>query len=75
MPRSLANQRIFGVKLSEERPPPVELPARVGLHYFRVQRAESQKMWERIKDEKAIVVRWPDAEQSDLQLTLYMMVP
>jgi len=75
MPQSLANQRVFGVQLAQELYPPVELPAQVGLHYFRVMRGESARLWERIKQEKAIAVRWPGIESSDFDITLYMTVP
>jgi predicted component of type VI protein secretion system len=75
MPQSLANQRIFGVQLAQELYPPVELPAQVGLHYFRVMRSESTRLWERIQQEKTIAVRWPGVETSDFEITLYMTVP
>ena len=75
MPQSLANQRIFGVQLNYESYPPVELPAQVGLHYFRLVRGESARIWERIEQEKAIAVRWPGIESSDFDITLYMTVP
>jgi len=75
MPQSLASQRIFGVKLTQELYPPVELPAQVGLHYFRVMRSESTRLWDRIKQEKVIAVRWPGIESSDFEVTLYMTVP
>jgi type VI secretion system protein ImpJ len=75
MPKSLANQRVFGVKLAHELYPPVELPAQVGLHYFRVMRSESERLWERIQQEKSIAVRWPGIESSDFAVTLYMTVP
>jgi type VI secretion system protein ImpJ len=75
MARSLAAQRIWGVKLAEERHPPLELPSQAGLHYFRLNRGESQRMWDRIKDEKQVAIRWPDAEKSDFAITLYMTVP
>ena len=75
MPQSLANQRVFGVKLAHESYPPVELPAQIGLHYFRLHRSESSRMWERITKEKAIAARWPGSESSDFELTLYMTVP
>ena len=75
MPQSLANQRIFGVKLAQELYPPVELPAQVGLHYFRVMRGESARLWERIEQEKSVAVRWPGIESSDFGITLYMTVP
>jgi type VI secretion system ImpJ/VasE family protein len=72
---TMVGKRIFGLKLQEERYPPVELPAQAGLHYFRVNRQESQRMWDRIKEEKAMGVRWLGMENSDFALTLYMTVP
>jgi len=75
MAKSLWKQRIWGVKLAEERHPPLELPSQSGLHYFRLGRGESQRMWDRIKDEKAVAITWPDAATSEFQLTLYMTVP
>ncbi|HUV64531.1 MAG TPA: type VI secretion system baseplate subunit TssK [Sedimentisphaerales bacterium] len=75
MPHSLANQRVFGMQLAQELYPPVELPAQVGLHYFRVVRAESARLWDRIQQERAIAVRWPGVETSDFEITLYMTVP
>jgi len=75
MPRSLAKQRVFGVQLTRELYPPVELPAQVGLHYFRVARDESARLWDRIQQERAIAVRWPGVETSDFEITLFMTVP
>jgi len=75
MARSLANQRIWGIRLAEERHPPLELPSQVGLHYFRLMRADSARMWERIKQEKSIAIRWEGIEASDFELALYMTVP
>lgn len=75
MPRSLASQRIFGVKLSQELYPPVELPAQVGLHYFRLSPSESARIWERIEQEKCLAIRWPSIETSDFEATLYMTIP
>ena len=70
--RSFAQQRIFGVRLAEERHPPVDLPAQVGTTYFRLMRTESARMWERIVAEHAIAARWLDMESSDFGLTLFM---
>ena len=69
------NQQIFGVQPAQELYPPVELPAQVGLHYFRVMRGESARLWDRIQQEKTIAVRWPGVETSDFEITLYMTVP
>lgn len=75
MPESLVERRVFGVKLSEERHPPMELPSHVGLHYFRLNREESARMWERVQQEKILAVRWPEIESADFEITLYMTVP
>ena len=75
MAKSRIALRIFGLKLTEERHAPMELPAQTGLHYFRVVRAESQRMWEAVKEEKSVGIRWPDMETSDYGITLYMTVP
>lgn len=75
MAKSMIKRQIWGVKLNEERHPPVELPAQTGLHYFRLNRAESARMWERVVDEKSLAVRWLGSDSSDFALTLYMTVP
>ncbi len=75
MARSLVTRAIWGVRLEEERHPPLTLPSEVGLHYFRLLRAESARMWERVRDEKAMAIRWPGMESSDFKITLYMTVP
>lgn len=75
LPRSMANAAVFGVKLKEERVPPVQLPAQSDLHYFRVLRADSARVWQKLQLEKAAVLRWPGQEASDFQVTLYMTLP
>lgn len=75
MPRSLATRAIRGVVLKEERVPPLQLPARTGLTFFRVNRAESGRVWQQIQVEKSGVLRWPEADASDFQITLYMTLP
>jgi predicted component of type VI protein secretion system len=72
---SMVGKRIFGLKLQEERYPPVELPAQSGQHYFRINRQDSQRMWDRIKEEKSMAIRWLGMENSDFSLTLFMTVP
>ncbi len=74
MARSMVTRNIFGVKLELERTPPLELPSQTGLTYFRLMRSESARMWERIREEKELAARWPDAESSDFGLTMYMTV-
>ncbi len=75
MPKSMVKLNIFGVKLAEERHPPLELPSHAGLHYFRLVRAESAKMWERVQQEKSVAVRWPEQEGLDLgEVSLFMTI-
>ncbi|MDP2895759.1 MAG: type VI secretion system baseplate subunit TssK [bacterium] len=75
MAKSLVTRAIWGVRLEEERHPPLTLPAEVGLHYFRLRRDESARMWERVQEEKAMSARWPGMESSDFKVALYMTVP
>jgi type VI secretion system protein ImpJ len=75
MPKSMIKLNIYGVKLVEERHAPMELPSASDLHYFRVDVAQSQKMWERISGEKAMAIRWPENEAFEYQdVSLYMTV-
>jgi type VI secretion system protein ImpJ len=74
MALSLATRAIWGVKLSLDRIPPLELPSETGLTYFRLLRGESTRMWDRIKEEKAVALRWPTIKDSDLKAALYMTV-
>ena len=75
MAKSMIGQRIWGVKLQEERHPPLTLPAKGDLYYYRLMRSESQRMWDRIKEEKMMAVRWPDMQTADYQVSLYMPIP
>jgi type VI secretion system ImpJ/VasE family protein len=72
MPKSLATRAVRGVELKEERFPPMQLPAVAGVTYFRLNRAESARVWQLLQTEKAAVIRWPDQEKSDFAVTLYM---
>ncbi|MFG0304804.1 MAG: type VI secretion system baseplate subunit TssK [Phycisphaerales bacterium JB040] len=74
MAKSMWQNRIRGVRLSEERHPPVELPAENGLHYFRLHRDESKRMWERICAEREIAAVWPNIQGSDFEVSLYMTI-
>jgi type VI secretion system ImpJ/VasE family protein len=77
MPQSLATRAIRGIELKEERHAPLELPAAADLHYFRLERANSARMWQQIQTEKAATIRWTGGELdwSDASFTLYMTVP
>jgi type VI secretion system protein ImpJ len=75
MPKSMASRAIRGVLLKEERFVPLELPAKAGLHYFRLLRSVSTRAWDQIQAEKAAVIRWPDEGVSDFQISMYMTLP
>ncbi len=72
MPRSLATRAIWGVRLKEERIVPLELPAANDLHYFRLLRSDSQRVWDLLKVEKQAIIRWTGKEDADYHITLYM---
>ncbi|MAY74359.1 MAG: type VI secretion system baseplate subunit TssK [Phycisphaerae bacterium] len=73
---SMARTRVRGVRLEEERHPPLALPSKVGLHYFRVRRADSQRMWDKIAQEKAIAINFDGIENAGFDsVTLYMTFP
>ncbi len=72
MPRSLATRAIWGVRLKEERIVPLELPAANDLHYFRLLRSDSQRVWDLLKVEKQAIIRWTGKEEADYNITLYM---
>jgi predicted component of type VI protein secretion system len=77
MPQSLATRAIRGIALKEERHPPLELPAQSDLHYFRLDRAASERMWQQIQSEKSATIRWTGSELdwSGSDFTLYMTIP
>jgi type VI secretion system ImpJ/VasE family protein len=77
MPLSLVTRAIRGMVLKEERHVPLELPAAADLHYFRLDRAASERIWKQIETEKAAAIRWTgnELDWSDANFTLYMTVP
>lgn len=75
MPKAFVRRPIYGIKLKEERIPPPELPAKSTLKYYRILRSDSGRMWDMLKREKAMAVRWPGMEDSDFKVTLYMTIP
>jgi predicted component of type VI protein secretion system len=76
MPKTMIRLNIFGVKLTEERHPPMELPSSTDLHYFRLDVGQSQRMWERVQQEKTMALRWVETEPLEYtDVSLYMTVP
>ena len=51
---------------------PLELPAANDLHYFRLLRSDSQRVWDLLKMEKQAIIRWTGKEDADYHITLYM---
>lgn len=73
---SMARTRVRGVRLSEERHPPLQLPSQVGLHYYRLNRAESQRMWEKIAAERSVAVNYTGVASGEFdEVSLFMTVP
>lgn len=76
MPTSQKRLKLFGVKLEEERYPPMELPTPSGQHYFRLVPSESGRMWDSIQREKKIALVWPDTERFEPEeVALYLTFP
>jgi type VI secretion system ImpJ/VasE family protein len=77
MPLSLLPRAIRGIELKEERHAPLELPASSDLHYFRLDRSVSARMWQQIEMEKTAAIRWTgnELDWSGTHFTLYMTVP
>jgi len=67
MPFAQKRLKIFGVKLEEERHPPMELGTPPGQHYFRLNRSESQKVWDRIATERKLALVWPEMDRFDYE--------
>lgn len=76
-PSLLVRGAIRGLELKEERHPPLELPAQADLHYFRLDRAASARMWAMIQAEKIAAIRWTsiDLDFSGTSFALYMTAP
>lgn len=73
---SKATTRVRGVHLGEERHPPLELPAQIGLHYFRIDRSQSTRVWGLIEEEKVLAINFPGVERNEFDdVSLYMTIP
>lgn len=78
MSKQTVRQTVWGVKLSEERNPPAQLPKPAGLTYFRMipgDNPHSARMWDFIKKEKAVAITWRGMETSDYRMAIFMTVP
>lgn len=70
LPPSAAGSRIRGLRIEEDRFPPLALPARPGRIYFKVDETSNSAAWSRIREERAISVVWSKGKAGDLSLTL-----
>ena len=76
LPKSMQEAAIFGVGLSVDHAPPVELPSPgKGLLYFRLAPAERARLWAKIREEKELVIDGPSEAMSDFAIALYMLLP
>ncbi len=68
-----------GITLQEERTPPIGFPTPNDLHYFRVQSSTSvgtQQRWQKSKEEKAMGIRWGEAETFQFdEVRMWMLLP
>jgi len=71
MARSNIHQRVRGLTLREEREVPLDLPAKPGLHYFRIEQDDNRALWRRIIVENAMAIRFTVSEPVDYKFTLY----
>jgi type VI secretion system protein ImpJ len=65
------HQRVRGLTLREEREVPLDLPAKPGLHYFRIDPEDNRALWRRIIVENTMAIRFTVSEQVDYKFTLY----
>lgn len=66
MPKSMAHMRVRGVRLSEERHPPMQLPSHADLHYFRLDRQASERAWAKVLEEKELAIVFPGIESTEI---------
>jgi predicted component of type VI protein secretion system len=77
-PRSYETRALFGMKLTEERHPPPELPYTGKRFFYRV--TEDAKVWEQFKKEAQGVVHFGDDDvgkydQKSFRIALYATLP
>ena len=80
MPKNDIGSEIYGMALEYEKYPPLELPSQAGLNYFRLNRKDSGRVWDKMRAQRAMAMKWPGMETSDFFLTekrvvLMMTIP
>lgn len=71
MALSNIHQRVRGLTLREEREVPLDLPAKPGLHYFKIEPEDNRALWRRIIVENTMAIRFTVSEAVDYKFTLY----
>lgn len=66
------SQRTRGIKLTEVRYPPRFLPAVADAIWFRLEREESSRIWDDVRDEGAMLIDWADGVFPRFTVTLYI---
>lgn len=69
-----ARLRVRGMKLNEMRYPPRFLPALPDTLYFKLDRAESRRIWSEICNERAMILDWADEIFPELKAFLFITV-
>ena len=67
-----ASGRTRGIKLAEVRYPPRFLPAVPDAIWFRLDREESSRIWDDVRDEGAMLLDWADSVFPNFEVTLYV---
>jgi len=76
LPKSMQEAAIFGIGLSVDHAPPVELPSPgKGLLYFRLAPSERARLWAKIREEKELVIDGPSEAMADFTISLCMLLP
>ena len=70
LPASKAGSRIRGLKLEEDRFPPLALPARPGRIYFKIDETSNSAAWAKVRDERAMATVWSKGRAGQLSMTL-----
>lgn len=76
LPKSMQEAAIFGVKLTVDHAPPVDLPAPgKGLLYFRLVPSERARLWAKCREELELVIDGPSETMNDFAISLCMLLP
>lgn len=75
MPASFGARAVRGISLKEERFPPLELPGRPGLYFYRLMLDQSRRIWEQFVQEPAAIIHFNTSVPTDYQIALYIALP